>query len=173
MEPVAKNREKTMKHKTYESEINRFLEMYLKPLAPDECWPWQGMLNADGYGFFQFRIDGIRYTLKAHKAVWEKFKGPIPSGLILMHLCNNPACCNYNPSHIKPGTHKENNNYIDVCGRRPAFYSTGARSSTITGLSFNSYRQRWRAIDNKNNQLYWGLDFFEACCARKSWEAHL
>jgi hypothetical protein len=33
--------------------------------------------------------------------------GPVPEGLELDHLCENPPCCN--PAHLEPVTHAENN----------------------------------------------------------------
>jgi hypothetical protein len=45
-------------------------------------------------------------------------------------------------------------------------------SSGITGVHWNTRLHRWYAYTSKPQQtLYSGLDFFEACCARKSWEA--
>jgi len=45
--------------------------------------------------------------------------------------------------------------------------------SGIKGVRFNAGKQRWITrctIAYKEIQLYVGKDFFEACCARKSWE---
>lgn len=47
------------------------------------------------------------------------------------------------------------------------------RSAGITGVSFSARDQRWMAYTKNNGSritLYWGIDFFLACCARKSWE---
>lgn len=43
---------------------------------------------------------------QAHALAWTHRNGPVPKGMILMHLCDNPRCCN--PDHMKIGTHKEN-----------------------------------------------------------------
>jgi hypothetical protein len=43
----------------------------------------------------------------AHRMAWEASNGPIPDGMILMHTCDNPPCCN--PEHLKLGTRAENN----------------------------------------------------------------
>lgn len=50
------------------------------------------------------------------------------------------------------------------------FYSN---KSGISGVWFNPKRQRWDAtikINEKTTHVYYGKDFFEACCARKSAE---
>jgi len=42
--------------------------------------------------------------------------------------------------------------------------------SGVKGISLEIGRKLWRAEGNRKT-LYYGRDFFEACCARKSWEA--
>lgn len=37
---------------------------------------------------------------------YELTKGHIPAGMIVMHTCDNPPCCN--PSHLVLGTQAEN-----------------------------------------------------------------
>lgn len=46
-------------------------------------------------------------------------------------------------------------------------------TSGITGVVFKPKRLRYHVIvqqEGKPVTLYWGPDFFEACCRRKSWE---
>jgi hypothetical protein len=42
----------------------------------------------------------------AHRVAYELFKGPIPAGMDLDHLCRVRCCCN--PDHLEPVTRKEN-----------------------------------------------------------------
>src|SRR6185369_15980191 len=58
------------------------------------CWLWQRALAA-GYG--SVRINGK--TCGAHRMMYERHKGPIGAGLVLDHLCHNPACVN--PDHLE------------------------------------------------------------------------
>lgn len=66
------------------------------------CWLWLGAMNSDGYGTVS--VNGR--SSAAHRAVYEKYAGKIPAGLILDHLCRNPSCVN--PGHLEPVTYKEN-----------------------------------------------------------------
>jgi hypothetical protein len=52
----------------------------------------------------------------AHRMAWEAANGPIPGGMILMHTCDNPPCCN--PEQLKLGTRAENNKDRAKKGRR-------------------------------------------------------
>ena len=68
----------------------------IKTGARCDCWEWQAGLDAKGYG--QFKRESYRPPEKAHRLVWEHRYGPIPMGLFVCHLCDNPKCCN--PDHL-------------------------------------------------------------------------
>lgn len=70
--------------------------------AKSVCWIWKGTCITNGYGTFDLRGKSIM----AHRTSYEIFKGNIPKGLVLDHLCRNRKCVN--PFHLEPVTNKEN-----------------------------------------------------------------
>lgn len=67
------------------------------------CWNWQRASVPSGYGVMSF--EGRQaYT---HRVSVRLFKGAIPAGLQVDHLCKNTRCCN--PDHLEVVTPRENN----------------------------------------------------------------
>jgi len=52
---------------------------------------------------------------RAHRVSYSLAKGFIPRGFCVMHLCDNPPCCN--PKHLKIGTVGDNNRDTSHKGR--------------------------------------------------------
>ena len=79
--------------------VDRFLKHVNKT---ETCWLWTGGKDKDGYGLI--RIKGK--LIRAHRASWELFCGPIPDGLDALHKCDNPPCVN--TDHLYLGTNMQN-----------------------------------------------------------------
>jgi len=67
------------------------------------CWEHTNKPMRNGYRRVYRRGGGDDLM---HRAAYTRFRGPIPAGLDLDHLCRNRGCCN--PDHLQPVTRREN-----------------------------------------------------------------
>ena len=73
----------------------------------EECWEWLAGIDKYSYGCFTIsHLAGRRLEVGAHCVSYWLYKGPIPKGLELDHLCRNPLCVN--PIHLEAVTHRIN-----------------------------------------------------------------
>jgi hypothetical protein len=76
------------------------------------CWIWRRAKSDFGYGIVYRPGVGL---VRAHRMAWEMTQGPIPSGLVVLHKCDTPACIN--PDHLRIGTKKQNSEDMVLKGR--------------------------------------------------------
>jgi hypothetical protein len=65
------------------------------------CWLWPGSESGRYGGICH---EGRHY--RTHRVMFEHAHGPIPEGMVVMHKCDTPFCCN--PAHLQAGTQHEN-----------------------------------------------------------------
>ncbi len=91
--------------------INDIWRRVDKSAGENNCWPYQGAKSHFGHGAFSIK----ERPFQAHRVAYEATHGPIPPGLWVLHMCDNPPCCN--PKHLKLGTPKQNTHDMITKGR--------------------------------------------------------
>lgn len=147
---------RTPLHNPKLSEVPERIRKFISPQACEnksltgKCWTWTGFCY-QGYG--RLRWPGFK-THKAHRIVYELFRGPIPEGLHTDHLCLNRSCVN--PAHIEPVTRAENIRRSHTTGR-----GNGTRTTCIRGHQFS----------DSNTYVWRGKRFCRTCQGlhQKAW----
>jgi HNH endonuclease len=92
--------------------------LFLRRISKQEngCWHWTGAISEKGYGVML--LPGTNRLIGVHRFSFEYFKGPIPEGLELDHICHDPQECRKgnkclhrrcaNPDHLVVSTHGDN-----------------------------------------------------------------
>ncbi len=89
----------------------------LGPPTETGCTEYQGGRDPKGYGV---AWNGQRLR-RAHRLIWELTHGPIPDGMLVLHRCDNPPCCNID--HLFLGTARDNSRDMIAKGRGKAQFS--------------------------------------------------
>ena len=95
--------------------IEERVAQHLDPPDPvTGCIEWNGRKTPKmGYG--RIVINGVAQVV--HRVMWEVRHGPIPEGMLVLHHCDNPPCCN--DEHLFLGTYQDNTDDMIAKGRSP------------------------------------------------------
>jgi HNH endonuclease len=85
--------------------LAKFKLEQLSDRVPTPCMLWQGWKSEKGYGQITVPNSGGK-TTSIHRAMFLHFKGPIPEGLVLDHICRIRHCGN--PDHLEFKTSGDN-----------------------------------------------------------------
>lgn len=114
----------------YLKEVMNYLEYFRRRSKEDTngCWIWQGSKKLNGYGQMGYHT---RSSECAHRVAYLELNGPLPSGHIVRHTCDNPACVN--PKHLVSGSPADNIRDMQVRGR--ANYVNACKGSAVAHLA--------------------------------------
>lgn len=99
------------------------------------CWRWTGDLHWKGYALLTVRDKPMEKKHRyVHRLSYVEFRGSIPEGLILDHLCRVRDCVN--PFHLEAVTHKTNS-------RRGIGVGAPKRTHCVKGHLFTPANEYW------------------------------
>lgn len=130
-----------------EAPFLRFHKLFSVNKSTD-CWEWKSISGSSGYGL----IKCFGKMILAHRFSYQLYKGDIPSGLEVLHSCDNSICVN--PEHLDIGTHKENMQDMIKKGRRvqgkanprKGIRSTQAKPVMVKGKKYGSMKEAERCL---------------------------
>lgn len=114
--------------------------------------------------FARYGGRGIQFKFTSFES-WLNYMGPRPVGYELDRINNDG---HYEMGNVRWATQS-------IQQKNKNIYSNN--SSGITGVSYVFTLEKWivhcnNSENGKRDYLYVGKDFFEACCARRSWESN-
>ena len=126
------------KHLLLGTRENRFWAKVRKGTR-ESCWLWQAAAQPGRYGLFDKTL--------AHRVSWEITNGPIPPGLYVTHVCDNPKCVN--PTHLVLGLPQANTRDMVTKGRQARSDKHGmAKLTTKQARNIRKERSSGHAVSS-------------------------
>ncbi len=112
-----------------------------------ECWEWQSIGKGNRYG--QLRLGD--YVYPAHRVAYAISCGPIASGLLVRHKCDNPICVR--PEHLELGTNADNVADKMARGRHRVRSAENHPGAKLTSRAAMAIRQAYHATSVTMKEL--------------------
>lgn len=147
----------------------RFFEKIIKT---ETCWIWNAAKDSKGYG--RIGTGGRKgKDVFAHRLSYFLHKGEIPTGMLVCHKCDKPACVN--PDHLFLGTQTDNMRDCVNKGRLNPFKPKGELNPKAK-LNWSNVREirSFRSKDVKSRKhlsIQYGVDIqtINRIIENKSW----
>ena len=134
-----------------------------KVMKTDGCWIWIAGKKPQGYGAFE-------NGRGAHRISWQIHFGPIPPGMCVMHICDNPSCVR--PDHLTLGSKADNNADARAKGRNTRGERVGV--SKLNAEMVRAIRARYAqgGVTYSEIAADYGVDFSNIAqvVKRKTWK---
>jgi hypothetical protein len=140
------------------SEEQRFWEK-VDIQGDDDCWPWIGSKDSDGYGWFCLNSPGNNCvkgkTVQAHRySLMLKLKNfDLPFEVKTRHTCDKRDCVN--PAHLCEGSAKDNS--ADMIERNRQICGEKHHSAKLTEADAIKILEEYTA-DKQSGRLYGSLE---------------
>jgi hypothetical protein len=123
------------------------------------CWRWQLCKCPQGYGLWNVTLESDFY--RAHRAAYRIFKGEIPIGLEIDHLCKTRDCVN--PNHLEPVTGVENSRRIRSKFCQENHTGPESRSGRKNGCPIckKTTWDKWYAANRENHRRWHCRNYLE------------
>lgn len=129
--------------------MNLFDRLFSKVIVRENgCWEFLGARSYRGYG--QIRDSSGRQT-NAHRIAYDLCIGDIPKGMLVLHTCDNPPCCN--PEHLFLGTDQDNMDDMASKGRKVVFKGEELPHAKLTAESVSEILKEISANVVENTTL--------------------
>lgn len=136
--------------------LDRLAAVGLATRTDTGCLVWNAKRNTSNYGVVADKAAKVCGERRVHRISWIATNGPIPSGLLVLHSCDNPPC--FEVSHLFLGTQQDNMADMAQKGRdggRFQSFPVPTQECLICGSVFQHSR-------NKTCSL--------SCAAKLSWK---
>lgn len=138
----------------------RFIEKHSIPEPNTGCWLWEHTLSHKNYASITDPRKPIRYLesdkLVVSRLVCEAMHGNLPPDLVARHTCDNPPCVN--PSHLIPGTKKDNTQDSLVRGRYRVMAGEAHGRAKLSDVKVVAILSREFQGTEKDEAAYYGVN---------------